>query len=178
MRNNNEAALPVIAVIVVAMLVVVSIGIYYYAASAGYGDGDDDYIPTLELTLSARADGGLYDADIVMDVESPSFLDYFFTPASVSSPDVGFPKGTKQTLKLFVYDRDSQGDILVEYTWKVGDMYDVRGDGMQESTWTIELPMLQDMAKDDTGAFYLWVGVMVNNSTIGSKRVVANAEVA
>lgn len=177
MRTNNEAALPVIAVIVVAMLVVVSIGIYYYAASAGYGD-DDDYVPTLELTLKARSNGDLYDADITMDVESASFLDYFFTPASVSSPKVGFPEGSKQTLKLFVYEEDSAGDILVEYSWKVGDMYDVNGDGMQESTWTIELPMLQDMAKDDTGAYYLWVRVMVNSTTIGSKKVAANAELA
>ena len=177
MRNNTEAALPVIVIIVVALLVVATIGIYYYAIAAGYGDGDD-YIPTLELTLKARSNGDLYDGDIEMDVESADFLDYFFSPATASvAPDVGFPTGDQQTLKLWVYKDDSQGDVLVEYTWKVGNMYDVRGDGMQESTWIIDLPMLSDMAKDDTGAYYLWVRVQVDGSTIGSKRVVANPEV-
>jgi hypothetical protein len=180
MRYNNEAALPVIAVIVVAVLVVASIGIYYYAASAGYGS-DDDYVPTLEIELRSKSNGVIYDADITMDVDNAQFIDYFFSAASTAS-DPGFPAGNT-VLEVFIFDEPISANmpsdsILFEETYKVGNLYGYQVDGIQETTWTIELPMLKDIAPDNEGAAYIYIQVKAGGATIGTKRVTCNPEAA
>lgn len=180
MRKSNEAALPVIAVIVAVVVIMAAVGIYYLASSAGYGSGDD-YVPSMEVTLSSKANGIIYNADIDMDVDNAGFIDYFFSTASTAS-DPGFPSGTT-VLEIFIYDEAISANmdpesLLYKGSWKVGNLYGYQEAGIQETTWTIDLPMLKDITPDDQGAFYLYVQVKADGSTIGTKRVTANPDAA
>lgn len=176
LRQDVDAGLGLLAIIAIVVVVIVG-ATFAYAYIAGYGS-DDDYVPTLTMTLSARSSGELYDADFEMDVEDPDFIDYFFSTASVDTdaPRVGFPNGD-QKVELFVYEEDGEEEF-VHWTWNVGNMYDVNGDGLQDSTWKVELPMLRDVAPDDEGAFYLVVRMKVDGSTIGYKRLACNPNAA
>ena len=178
MRYHKDAIAHFMAIVLIIIILVA--GIFSYALVRGYGS-DGDYIPTLNLTLSTRSNGVIYDADIEMEVNNAKFVDYFFAPATIGS-DHGFPKG-EHKLEIYIFNEPisaqmSPGSTLFHEAYLVGNLYGYQEDGIQETKWNIELPMLKDIAPGDSGAFYLYVKVMADGATIGTKRITANPDAA
>lgn len=166
-----------ILVILIALVLVV-VGVWFVMAEIipGFpGSDEDTYVPTITMTISAKSNGIPYDVDLGMDVDSPSFLDYFFS----ASLDPGFPSGDGR-LALYLYQADDvtdrKGEEVFHSLWMVGNLYDVEGSGVQESTWEVTCPGIKTETDPELGGIYLNAYVYYNGKQIGYNRWAVNPE--
>jgi len=178
LKRDEGAVSPVIVGLLVIVVALAAVGGWWWYAAA---EAEDAFVPTIEMTTYSRSSGDLYRIDLGLEVDDPSFLDYFF-PGSVSDP--GFPSGDTK-LELVVYDariNDADADVLVHETWMVGNLYDqgdpdVPGDENQQRTWEVELPQLQVDADPADGAVHLWAYVYVDRSLVDFEHWTVNPDV-
>ena len=177
LKRDEGAVSPVIVGLLVIVVALAAVGGWWWYAAA---EAEDAFVPTIEMTTYSRSSGSIYRVDLGLEVDDPSFLDYFF-PGSVSDP--GFPSGDTK-LELVVYDariNDADADVLVHETWMVGNLYDqgdpdVPGDENQQRTWEVELPQLQVDADPNEGAVHLWAYVYVDRSLVDFEHWTVNPD--
>ena len=171
MLIDDRAGLPVVlgAIIVVAVLILGVMAYVYVTAE------DDEFVPTVDVTFTRRSTtNDYYDADIEMEVDEPSFLEYWYS-ASVLDP--GFPEGD-HSMRLLItyewYDEDGtlQTGTLFDKLWEeVG----VHSGEMSERTYTFTIPDLKRPPPHRSNEnAVLWVMVFWDGGEIGKSRFVVN----
>jgi len=170
-RDDGGGVLYVVLAVVAVALVALAV-LYVSHAMAT----EDEFVPVLELTLCRRTSSmDYYRAETDLDVESPSFLEYWYS-ASVSGPD--FPDGSHVLKVGIVYEwfneaGERETGVGAAKAWKKVGVH--QDPDASEVTYKIRFPELKKPPEHERNEnVVFWVYVKWDASELCRQRYVVN----